>query len=214
MNKEIKIIPLVVGAYAVNCYLVFSESEKCGFLIDPGDEAKRIYQEVIKRGLTIRYIFNTHCHGDHIGAVQALCKSLKAEYGRSRKEDALLQEEYNINLLMSLGGEMPPKPDILLEHGKKVTISNTMHLKVIDTPGHTPGGICLLLNDTALFSGDSLFKGSVGRTDLPLSSHRDLISSLKKNILSLPGNITVYPGHEGTTSIEEEKKYNPFLQEG
>ncbi len=212
MTDSIHITTIVVGSYAVNCYLVYSDEDKKGFLIDPGSDTKRIQAEIQKQGVHIECILNTHCHGDHIGSVASLCKNLNAKYGRSAEEDPLLKESFNINLLMLLEGEMPPKPDILLNHGETLEISPVLKVKVIETPGHTPGGVSLLLNDTHLFTGDSLFKGSVGRTDIPLADHETLIASLRKNILSLPDDIKVYPGHEGHSTIGEERRTNPFLQ--
>ena len=199
-----KIKALVVGPIMENCYILYDEQTLEGIIVDPGDEATSILNVVDNLKLHIKYIVNTHGHADHIGANKELGLALKAKLA-IHAEDACMLTDPHLNL--SENGYMgrpiiSQSADIILHEGDIISFGNC-NLKVIHTPGHTPGGICLV--------GDSLFAGSIGRTDFPTGSMTDLISNLKAKILTLDENLTVFPGHGGATTIAYEKQINPYL---
>ena len=206
-----KIRALTVGPIMENAYIVYDENTLEGIIIDPGDDAEDIIKIVKDLKLNIKYIVNTHGHADHIGANTQLLKQLHAKLA-IHEDDKMMLSDPNLNLSITgyMGREVKsPAPDIILHEGDVITFGN-IKLKVIHTPGHTPGGICLL-GDGVLFSGDSLFEGSVGRTDFPGGSMSALVDSLKKKILTLDPKIKVFPGHGGPTTIGYEASNNPFL---
>lgn len=203
-----KIIRLTVGPLQENCYIVYSKENEC-VIIDPGYESQRIIDTIEKEKLKPLYILLTHGHIDHIGAV----KDLKDKYGISvyiHNKDKDMLEKPNKNSAslyeMSVNGA---KADYFVKEGNDIKFSDDS-FKVIETPGHTGGGVCYKL-DNILFSGDTLFLGSIGRYDFPESSGLDLMNSLKKLTL-LDKNTIVLPGHGPETSIEYELNYNPYLK--
>jgi len=201
---EVSIIE--VGQLRTNCYLVSSREE--ALIIDPGAEPERLLSKI--GGLKVRYIINTHGHSDHIGANGVV----KEKTGASlliHRDDAsmLLRPAQNLSLLW--GEEvLSPPADRFLQGGERIEFAGVLW-KVIHTPGHSPGGISLLW-DHWLFSGDTLFAGSVGRTDLPGSSGEVLLRSIREKLLTLDDEVIVYPGHGPSTTIGEERRWNPFLQ--
>ncbi len=201
----LKVKTVIVGAYSVNCYIAYCTETMDGILIDPGDEAGRIKYFVDDIGVSIKEIVLTHAHSDHIGAVNAL----KAHFG---VKTALYVDENDIysNSTMNLTNIMAEYPirengDILLNDGDYVTIGNEK-LKVLHTPGHTKGSICLY-GGGVLFSGDTLFAGTYGRIDFPTGDEKRLAESLSK-IMQLPENTLIYPGHYESTTLKTEKQYN------
>lgn len=206
-----KIKALVVGPIMENCYILHDEQTLEGIIVDPGDEATSILNVVDNLKLHIKYIVNTHGHADHIGANKELGLALKAKLA-IHADDACMLTDPHLNL--SENGYMgrpiiSQSADIILHEGDIISFGNC-NLKVIHTPGHTPGGICLV-GEGVVMSGDSLFAGSIGRTDFPTGSMTDLISNLKAKILTLDENLTVFPGHGGATTIAYEKQINPYL---
>jgi glyoxylase-like metal-dependent hydrolase (beta-lactamase superfamily II) len=187
-----------VGYLSTNCYVASSLQTKDAVIIDPGidytPEAQIIFDHIAQSRLTVEFIVNTHGHPDHING------------------NALFQERYKVPVYIhyldvnSIRGA-DSKPN-LLEDGSQLIFGDEF-LKVIHTPGHTPGSICLV-GKGLVFSGDTLFAGGIGRTDFPGSSPRDIEISLKK-LVGLPDNFLVYPGHGPASTIGEEKKFNPFL---
>ncbi|MDI6731644.1 MAG: MBL fold metallo-hydrolase [Candidatus Margulisbacteria bacterium] len=167
-----------VGELQTNCFIVIDESTKDAVVIDPGDEAGKILAEL--KGLKVKKLIITHGHYDHVGAVKELKKRLRADV-LMHPDDAWLFQ-----------------PDVFVNDGDEINFGN-LALKAIHTPGHTPGGICLYL-DGHLFSGDTLFAGTYGRTDLPGGSEGLMAQSLKK-LAKLPPSTKVYPGHGGQTTI-------------
>ena len=203
-----KIKALVVGPIMENCYILHDEQTLEGIIVDPGDEATSILNVVDNLKLHIKYIVNTHGHADHIGANKELGLALKAKLAI----DACMLTDPHLNLSENgyMGRPIISQPaDIILHEGDIISFGNC-NLKVIHTPGHTPGGICLV-GEGVVMSGDSLFAGSIGRTDFPTGSMTDLISNLKAKILTLDENLTVFPGHGGATTIAYEKQINPYL---
>ncbi len=203
-----KIIRLTVGPLQENCYIVYNKENEC-VIIDPGYESQRIIDTIENEKLKPLYILLTHGHIDHIGAV----KDLKDKYGifvYIHNKDKNMLEKPNKNSAslygMSVNGA---KADYFVKEGNDIKFSDDS-FKVIETPGHTGGGVCYKL-DNILFSGDTLFLGSIGRYDFPESSGLDLMNSLKKLTL-LDKDTIVLPGHGPETSIEYEINYNPYLK--
>ena len=191
-----------LGSYT-NTYLVYDEITFEGALIDIANNVNDIQEFVQKSNITLKYLILTHCHADHIGGL----KQIKEEYPELKvlihENDAAGLTDSDINLTVFLEADLNfLEADILLKDGDVISIGN-LSLKVIHTPGHTAGSISLLVED-ALLSGDTLFRGCYGRTDLPTSSGADMINSIDK-LLKLPGSTIVYPGHGKSTMIKEEK---------
>lgn len=199
-----------VGPLEVNCYIIGSESTRAVFIIDPGDDVARILTVVREGNLSVEGIINTHGHVDHAGGVKHLQDELGAPYYIHRAEqpilDALPLQQEQFGLYLS----GIPRPDHHLEH-EQILSAGDIRLKVLHTPGHSPGGICLHTGDV-LFTGDTLFAGSVGRCDLPGGDPEKLESSITRHILTLPDSTRVYPGHGPMTTIGRERRFNPFLQ--
>lgn len=193
----------------VNCYLLGCEQTKKAVLIDPGAGSKMIENWIKDKNYEIVYILLTHGHYDHIGSVEYLRKELKLQVA-IHKDDAEMLTNPSKNLSSFLGKDVALSPaEILLEDNQELQVGE-MTLKVIHTPGHTPGGICILTDD-GLISGDTLFNGSVGRADFPGGDMPTLISSIQNRLMDLADHTVVYPGHESRTTIGIERSSNPFI---
>lgn len=204
-----KILKIVAGIYGVNCYIIYSEDSKEGLVIDPGGDADRILKIIKDNKIQISKIILTHGHGDHIGAVPSLKKELNIPV-LIHEDDLDMLEDSNINLSSNMiVGSIEIKPDVLLKDGDIVRLEDH-NIEVIHTPGHTPGGICLKI-DKYLFSGDTLFKGSIGRTDFEGGSFDQIIKSIKEKLLVFDDDTVILPGHGENSTIFEEKMYNPFV---
>jgi glyoxylase-like metal-dependent hydrolase (beta-lactamase superfamily II) len=189
---------------------VYCEKTLKAGVIDPGGSSDTILSEINKANLKVDYIINTHGHADHITANDAIQQATGAKV-LIHHEDAGMLISAQHNLSTFIGGGIVCQPaDQLLNHNDIITIGS-FELKVLHTPGHTPGGICLL-SDKVLIAGDTLFAESIGRTDFPGGSHSQLINSIKDNLLILEDDITVLPGHGPETTIGWERKHNPFIQ--
>ena len=199
---------VVVGPLAANCYIVGSESNKEGMIIDPGDEAEVILRKVKDLGLEIRSIVLTHGHIDHIGALKEVKKATGAEVAIHTDEAKSLQEQSSSTML-GLSYPTPLPPDRLLQDGDSLDIGD-VHFLVLHTPGHSPGGICPL-GEGVVFSGDTLFNCGIGRTDLPGGNSSQLMNSIHTKLMVLPDSTIVYPGHGPETTIGAERRGNPFL---
>ncbi len=206
-----KIASVVVGVWMVNCWFLVNEDTKEALVFDPGDEAERILDYVNQKGWKVSAILLTHGHSDHIAAVNELRQKTKASvYAYEAEKEMLLDMRLNMSDTMTSGG-VTVEPDKLLHDGQDLTLSG-IQLKVIHTPGHTPGGCCFYCEEAGcLFAGDTLFQGSVGRSDFPGGSMGALIRSIKEKLFVLPDTTTVYPGHGGETTIAYEKAHNPFV---
>ncbi|NLK00975.1 MAG: MBL fold metallo-hydrolase [Clostridia bacterium] len=207
--KTIRVNIFPEGSFETNCYLVADPKSKEGLIIDPGAQGEKIIESAKKQDMKILYIVNTHAHFDHIGADEIVKEAFGAEIlVHSMDEEMMKSPELNFSCM---GTESKsPNPDRLLEDNEEISLGETT-LKILHTPGHTPGGICLL-TDNEIFTGDTLFAGSVGRTDLPGGSYEQLMSSIEKRLKPLPGYLKVYPGHGPATTMEEEKANNPYMQ--
>ena len=207
MSMEMEIF--VVGPIDVNCYVISDSETRHGMVIDPGGSGEKILRCLEQDQVQLDMIVNTHAHADHIGAVDFLREKTGAPLCVHELEAPLLIDSRK-NLSAFMGYDFVTKPaDRYLQDDEEIRIGN-LSFRVIATPGHSPGGICLY-GEGALFSGDSLFQGSIGRCDFPGSSEADLVRNLLTRILPLPGETKVFPGHGPASSIAWEKKYNPYL---
>ena len=197
---------LVVSMFATNCYLAVCPETGEGIVIDPGAEGKRILHEIKKRGLIIVAIVNTHGHVDHTGANGRLKEALRVPLYFPEKD---LEHYRNPGFGLGVVFGKPVPPDHLLKEGERISFGRET-LVVLETPGHTAGGISLY-GSGAVFTGDTLFAGSIGRTDLAGGSYERLIKSIKDKLMVLPPQTVVYPGHGPATTIEIEARSNPFL---
>ncbi len=200
---------LVVGPFTSNCYIVGSESSKEGMIIDPGDEAEGILRNVKDLELDIKSIILTHGHIDHIGALKEVKEATGAEVA-IHADDAQALQENSVSAMFGLSYPTPPPPNRLLQGEDSMDISG-LHFLVLHTPGHSPGGICLL-GEGIIFSGDTLFNYGIGRADLPGGSYSQLMNSIHTKLMILPDDTAVYPGHGPDTTIGAERSGNPFLQ--
>ena len=191
-----------VGPLGTNCYLLEDEKNKLAAVVDPGGDAPRILSQAKADGVEVKMILLTHAHFDHTGGVAELCASLPGVPVYLHPADAAL-----------LGSEVFPAigaATVPYEDGDTVQLGE-LTIQVLHTPGHTPGGVCLLVGE-ALFTGDTLFYGSMGRTDFAGGSYEDIMASLKR-LAQLPGNYQVLPGHMDTTTLDRERKINFYIRE-
>ncbi len=203
-----------VGNFAVFCYLIGDEETQEGLFIDPADDAKRLLAEAKSQGLNkIKYIVNTHSHVDHVMGNAEMAKKTGAKI-IIHEEEAPYLVRTPPDLLMMFKATPSPPADIMVKEGEVIQLGQ-IGLKVIHTPGHSPGGMSLYM-DGMVFTGDTLFVGSVGRTDFPGSSWDVMEASIRKKLYVLPGETVVFPGHNygptPTSTIQYEKRHNPFVQ--
>jgi len=205
-----KIISMSVGLLEANCYILYDENSKEAIIIDPGGDGEYILSKIEEEKLNVRYIVLTHGHFDHIGAVGFLKDETGGLVAIHKLDAENLMNGYK-NLSYSMGIEMKQtEADLLLEHGSVIEFGD-VKCKIIHTPGHSEGSICILAPGI-VFTGDTLFRGSIGRTDFPGGNYEVLLKSIAKNLLSLDDNTVVYPGHGLETTIAAEKEVNPFLE--
>jgi glyoxylase-like metal-dependent hydrolase (beta-lactamase superfamily II) len=195
----LKVYAMALGAYQTNCYIIHEESSKTCCVIDPGYDADRILGKLDALGLTLEAVLLTHGHFDHVGAV----KDLAAE---TQCDVYLHSEDLTMPPMMTAGALYYTKT---YAEGSLLKLAG-LEISVLHTPGHTPGSVCLLA-DNSIFSGDTLFQGSCGRTDLPGGNWATITQSLKR-LAALEGNFWVFPGHGGSTTLRDEKKYNPYMR--
>lgn len=206
---------MTVGMMGVCCYIGACEETKQGVIIDPGGNEDDILAACRAENITVKYIINTHGHPDHVCGNAKLKEATGAEIVMHAADADFFEQPQVEQFFSQLGLPASPPVDKRVEDGDTITFGNE-RLKVIHTPGHTPGGICLY-SPPNLFSGDTLFAGGVGRTDFPGGSTQQLLDSIKERILALPPDTIVWPGHgyggEHST-IAQEKTGNPFLTGG
>ena len=201
---------LEVGPIMANCFILGCESTKEAVVIDPGDDADRILMELAKSELKVKYLINTHGHFDHVSANKRMKEATGAQIAIHPEDEPMLHELSQSALMFGLSSENSPPADILLKDGDEITFGE-ITLQVIHTPGHSQGGISLYTKGH-LFSGDTLFAGSIGRTDLAGGDYDTLISSIQKKLLIFDEDTIVYTGHGPETTIGNEKRMNPFLR--
>lgn len=201
---------VVVGPLQVNCYLVGCEQTREAAVIDPGDEAERIIEALRRADLRATLIINTHEHFDHVGGNKRLHEHTGAEILTHKACAAEVTRISSRALLWGMRAEDSPPVDRCLENGDLVKIGQTVELKVLSTPGHSPGSITLV-GERAAFVGDLIFAGSIGRTDFPGGDYDTLIRSVREKIFSLGDEFVLYSGHGPATTVGRERRSNPFF---
>lgn len=203
---------LVVGQLQTNCYLVFDKETRKAVIIDPGDDVEFITQKIKDLDLEPQFILVTHGHFDHILGVLELKLTFKIPFLAHKKDEFLIKRaSKTADYFVKGESNLTPKIDKYIKEGDQIVFGKKGELRVVETPGHSPGGV-VFLTEGVCFSGDTLFKQAIGRTDYSYGSSKDLLESLKK-IFKLPKETIIYPGHGEATSIEKEiKVLKPMIQ--
>ena len=206
-----KLYYLPLGAYGTNCYIAHNEADNTCLVTDPGDEGEKLKDILESHNFKVQAILLTHGHSDHIGAVQTLVDAYHVPVYIHEGDVACLTDA-EVNLSAPHGRPITALVDDVryVKEGDTISLGDTT-FTVIETPGHTPGGVCYYTEGT-LLAGDTLFQGSVGRTDFPNGNFEQLSKGIKEKLYTLPDDTKVYPGHGGQTTIGEEKQYNPFVR--
>jgi hydroxyacylglutathione hydrolase len=207
----VKVERLAVGPFQANCYLLHDPDSGEGAVIDPGAESERILTRVAQRGFEPRYVLLTHGHGDHIGALAAVAGALRCPV-YVHPADVPMLSSPAANLSAYAG--MPVTagvPYLTYDDGDELPLGEAS-VRVLHTPGHSAGGVSLFVAPDVLFSGDALFRRSIGRTDFPGGSYAVLRRAIEEKIFPLGDGVVVYPGHEEATTVGEERRENPFLR--
>lgn len=219
-NDEIGLRTLTLGPLATNCYILYKNN--AAVVIDPGSEPEKILSALNKLQIKPAYIIYTHAHWDHTGAGYELKKQSGAEVLMGKNEVVVFNNKLNLNQQLDIGGEAA-QADRLLVDGEHISLDG-IKLKVLLTPGHTPGGISLYMNPAPvysgdsggangwLFSGDTVFLNSIGRTDLPGGNYEEIEKSIIHKIYMLDDNTKIFPGHGPETTVGWEKKNNPYFR--
>jgi glyoxylase-like metal-dependent hydrolase (beta-lactamase superfamily II) len=200
---------VIVGALETNCYLVYCEETRACAVIDPGADPEKIISAIADLELKPVIVLNTHGHVDHIGGNSDIVQKYRVPLAMHAADTGMLQVSDYIELSLLLGARNSPPPDRLLAEGDEIAVGR-LTLRVMHIPGHTAGSVGFVAAGV-LFSGDTLFCGGVGRTDLPGGSWKDLEQSIRERILTLPEETIVLPGHGPWTTVEQERDSNPFL---
>lgn len=198
---------LPIGMYSSNCYILGDNGE--GIIIDPGADSEIIMENVIKLGLIIKYIVITHAHVDHICKVEEVRKKTGAKVAVHQLDaDGLTDSRYNGSALFGLNYTYNAA-DILLKDGD-VLEAGGLNFEIIHTPGHSAGGICIKVGNS-IFTGDTLFRNSIGRTDLGNGDQEELLNSIKEKIMIFPDEVDLFPGHGTASTIGYEREHNPYI---
>lgn len=204
----IKVKKIVSGQIEANCYIVYDTDTLKAVIIDPGEDGDKIISEIEKAGFKPEMLVNTHGHYDHILSDEQIRTKYKIPLAAHKEEVTMLADPQRNASAMFGSAESVKTPEVILEDGQEVKLSFTK-FKVIHTPGHTKGGICLLF-DGFIITGDTLFAGTIGRTDFPGGDFDEIMNSLEK-IKQLPLSTIIYPGHGSQTTLANELRHNPYL---
>lgn len=204
-----KIESVIVGPIQSNCYIVYDEKSLDAMVVDPGDEPERIIDVIEDRKLRVNYIICTHAHFDHIGAVPDIKEKTGAKVVMHKNDLELYLNAKDQAALWGYDLEPLPSPDMFVVEGDELVVGS-LKFKVLHTPGHSPGGICLY-GEGIVLTGDTVFAGSIGRTDFYGGSIEELKKSFRR-IVSLPLSVKIFPGHGEFSTIEEEKEMDSFVQ--
>ena len=203
----LKTVP--VTDFMTNCYILADEETKEALVIDPGGSGERLIKIIKEAGLKLVAIVNTHAHIDHIGANQELKAAFGCPIMLHKEDEPIMAAASQMGRMFGLKVDDQPGPDRNLSEGDEVAVGS-LTFKVAETPGHSPGGICLI-GQSCCFVGDTLFAGSIGRTDLPGGDYNTLIRSITEKLMPLDDDMKVYTGHGPATTIGTERRTNPFL---
>lgn len=207
---ELKIGRMVIGAYGTNCYLVYREGRQEAIVVDPADRGEQIYEALQEKGFTVSGILLTHGHFDHIWGTKALRERSGAQIYALYAAEKLCEDD-GLNVSRQAGRPYTVVPDVYVRDGEEIRIAD-ITCRVIATPGHTADSCCYYFEEAGfVICGDTIFLESVGRTDLPTGSGSTLKRSIQEKIFTLPDSVQLYPGHGDSTTVEHEKKYNPFF---
>jgi glyoxylase-like metal-dependent hydrolase (beta-lactamase superfamily II) len=203
-----------VGFMEVFCYLIACPRSREALAIDPAGDEENLFSRIEERGLSLKYIVNTHGHPDHTCGNAKMKELSRARIVMHELDNEVFTSDDGQEMARQWGFTPSPPADVTVKDGDEIVIGD-VSLKVLHTPGHSPGGICLL-GDGNLFTGDTLFVGAVGRTDLPGASLDDFMQSIKEKLMTLPGGTIVWPGHNygarPSSTIEMERRSNPYIQ--
>ena len=201
---------VVVGLLQTNSYIVFGKYSGKGVVIDAGGGPWEIIHRIEEKGIKVEGIYVTHCHFDHILAVRELKEALGCKFYIHRADEEVLKRSVeDAELYLGLSSFDPPKPDGYIDDGDEIRVGRNI-LKVFHTPGHTPGSVSYVF-DGGVFTGDTLFAGSIGRTDMFGGDIKLLVKSVVEKLFKLPDQYVIYPGHGPTSTIGVEKKFNPYV---
>ncbi|MCH5275965.1 MAG: MBL fold metallo-hydrolase [Lachnospiraceae bacterium] len=207
---DLRIGRMVLGVYGTNCYLVYKENGNEALVVDPPDRGEQIYQALTEKGFTVVGILLTHGHFDHVWGVEELRRLTGAKLYALEEERELCANP-SMNVSADAGRPCSITADEYLHDGEELSIAG-MTCKVLATPGHTAGSCCYYFEQGGfVICGDTIFFESVGRTDFPTGNAATLTTSIREKIFTLPGEVQLYPGHGESTTVEHEKKYNPYV---
>ena len=206
----LKVLP--VGPIMANCFILGCSETREAAVIDPGDEDEKILMALADEKLKLKYIINTHGHFDHVAANKPMKQATNAEILIHEADSPMLSQLSNMAVSFGLSAENSPPADKFIKEGDIISFGN-ISLKVLHTPGHSMGSVSLYnQKEKTVFAGDTLFAGSIGRTDLPGGNYNTLIKNVREKIFSLGDDVKVYPGHGPETTVGTEKKFNPFFK--
>ena len=205
---NLNVVRLVTGPFQENAYIIWQENSNKSLFIDPGSEPEKLVDAVEEHGFEPQAIINTHAHLDHIGAVRDLQSTYSIPFYLHSNEKVVLNEYARYSSFFGLGPKPAPEVDHWFKEGQLMI--GEFKIELFSAPGHTPGGTCLIIHNH-VFTGDTLFAGSIGRTDLPGGNWETLNNSLIRIMQVIPSDFVLHPGHGNDTTLRVEMEQNPFL---